>query len=72
MEEEGIRGEKAGKRKQRREGRQNRRYIGGTAGAGRIRYLSFILILNFLYKIFEREPLEMYMVGDGRSSYLEN
>lgn len=72
MEEEGIRGGNAGKRKQRREGRENRRYIGGTAGAGRTRHLSFILILNLLYKIFEREPLDMYMVGDGRSSFLEN
>lgn len=48
MEEEGIRGGNAGKRKQRREGRENRRYIGGTAGAGRTRHLSFILILNLL------------------------
>lgn len=47
MEEEGIRGENAGKRKQRREGRENRRYIEGTARTGRTRHLSFIFDPKF-------------------------
>ena len=61
MEEEGIRGENAGKRKQRREGRENRRYIEGTARTGRTRHLSFIFDPKFfIQNICKRAPRHVY------------